>query len=161
MSLAGAAAAAAPAQKGPVASGPGTLSAARKYLEGRWSLVSFEVMPPGKAPIVVTGQGTLVYDDFGNLEMEIRVDQPTALQLESVGIPSAKGRLSMKGRTVIDLQNKTLTYVLQGQPAFGEPSGPLALNRSRHWEVEGDLLTLTTMSDQGQPVSRGRWQKRP
>ena len=34
-------------------SGPGTLPEARKYLEGRWTLQSFEVRPPGKAPIVL------------------------------------------------------------------------------------------------------------
>ena len=164
MSLASVAAAAPPGQKahgGPVEAGPGTLSAARKFLEGRWSLVSFEVLPPGESPIVVKGGGTLVYDDFGNLEMEIRVDERTAQQLETVGIPSEKGRLSLKGRTVIDLQNRTLTYVLEGQPPFGAPSGPLALNRSRHWALEGNVLTLTTMSAEGRPLSRGRWEKRP
>ena len=50
---------------GPVETGPGTAAAARKFLEGRWSLVSFEVLPPGQAPLRVNGSGTLVYDAFG------------------------------------------------------------------------------------------------
>jgi hypothetical protein len=164
MSLASVAAAAPPGQKahgGPIETGPGSTTAARKFLEGRWSLLSFEVLPPGEPPVLVKGQGTLVYDAFGNLEMEVRVDERTAQQLETVGIPSTKGLLSMKGRTVIDLQNRTLTYVLEGQPPFGAPSGPLALNRSRHWALEGNVLTLTTMSAEGRPLSRGRWEKRP
>ena len=164
MSLATAAGAAPLAQRahrGPNETGPGSTTAARKFLEGRWSLLSFEVLPPGERPVLVKGQGTLVYDAFGNLEMEVRVDERTAQQLETVGIPSAKGLLSMKGRTVIDLQNRTLTYVLEGQPPFGAPSGPLALNRSRHWALEGNVLTLTTMSAEGRPLSRGRWEKRP
>ena len=43
--------AAAPRQKplpvGKIESGPGTVSEARKFLEGRWALESFELRPPG------------------------------------------------------------------------------------------------------------------
>ena len=147
----------------PVETGPGTLAAARKYLEGRWSLVSFELFPPGKPPIRLTeqaGAGTLTYDDFGNLTMDIRVDDPTATLLESAGIRTTDGLLSTKGRTVIDLQAHTITYMLEGQPAFGAPSGPIALNRPRHWVVEGNLLTLTTKGADGMPLSVSRWEKK-
>ena len=77
-----AACAAAPRERpiglGPVDTGAGSLTAARKYLEGRWSLTSFDVYPPGGAPIRLNGSGTLVYDAYSNLQMEIRTDQPTA-----------------------------------------------------------------------------------
>jgi hypothetical protein len=150
--------------RGPVEKGPGTLAAARKYLEGRWGLLSFEVMPPDKPPITVKGQGTLTYDGFGNLNVEIRVDPETADRLAAVGIPSEKGRLSTSGRTVVDMQARTLTYVLEGapkfgSPAYGAPSGPLALNKPRHWQVEGDVLTLTTNGTDGKPVSVAKWRK--
>jgi hypothetical protein len=52
-----------------------------------------------------------------------------------------------------------LTYVLEGQAPLGAPSGPLALNRPRHWQVDGNLLTLTIKGDDSRPVSVGRWQK--
>jgi hypothetical protein len=146
-------------QFGPVDKGPGTLTAARKYLEGRWTLLSYEIFPPGEKPVRLEGKGTLFYDDFGNLEMDIRVDGKTALVLEGVGIPTTDGILTTKGRTVINLQGRTLVFVLEGQPAFGHPSGPLALNRPRHWQVEGDELTLTTKGDDGQPLSISRWKK--
>jgi hypothetical protein len=81
-----------------VDTGAGTLTSARKFLEGRWTLESFEVRPPGKAPILLKGQGTLV-------------------------------------------------------------RGPLGTDRPRHWVVEGDVLTLTTKDDAGQPLSIGRWRK--
>jgi hypothetical protein len=156
---------AAPAEQrvklGPVDTGPGTLTAARKHLEGRWSLLSFELFPPGDAPVRVNGAGTLTYDGYGNLDVEMRVDEATARVLETAGIPSTKGVVSMKGRTVINLQARTLTYVLEGQPAFGAPSGPWALNRPRHWLVEDDVLTLTTKGDDGAPLAIGRWQKVP
>lgn len=139
--------------------GPGSLAAARKYLEGRWSLLSFEVLPPGKEPVHVKGSGTLTFDGFGNLNVEIRVDEETALALAAAGVPTTKGRLSTSGRTVVDMQARTLAYILEGQPAFGAPSGPLALNRKRHWQVDGDRLTLSTKGDDGQTLSVGRWEK--
>jgi hypothetical protein len=148
-----------PAQKGPVDKGPGTLTAARTYLEGRWSLVSFEVFPPGTPPITVKGQGTLTYDGFGNLDMQIRVDEPTGRKLTEAGIVIADGKLSTTGRTVIDVATHTLSYVVEGQPPRGAPSGPLALNRPRYWAVEGNVLTLTTKDAEGRPVSVGRWEK--
>ena len=58
---------------GPVDTGAGSVVAARKYLEGRWTLDSFEVYPPGKPVVAVKGEGTLSYDDFSNLSMELRM----------------------------------------------------------------------------------------
>jgi hypothetical protein len=144
---------------GPVETGPGTLTAARKYLEGRWALLSYEIFPPDAPALRLDGEGTLVYDDFGNLEMDVRVDDKTAVVLEGVGIRTTDGRLVTKGRTVIDLQGRTLVFVLDQQPAFGVPAGPLALNRPRHWEVNGNELTLTTKGDDGRALSVSRWRK--
>ena len=158
-----AACAAAPRQRpipmGPVDTGPKSLTAARQYLHGRWSLESFEVYPPGRPPIRLTGSGTLNYDEFGNLRIDIRTDEKTADLLRQAGIETNGGVLSSDGRTVIDLQNQTLTYVVEGQPAAEMSSGPLGLNRPRHWQVEGNLLTLTTKDDQDKAVSVGRWRK--
>ena len=105
----------------PVESGAGSLTAARKYLEGRWGLESFEVRPPGKPPITLKGSGVLNYDDFGNLTMEIRADQATSDLLRAAGIDIRDGVISTEGRTAIDLQNRTLTYFLEGQPSSVRP----------------------------------------
>ena len=148
-----------PVKMGPVDTGTGSLTAARQYLEGRWTLLSFEVFPPGRAPIQVKGSGTLSYDDFSNLAIEIRVDEATGRALEREGIPAATGVISTTGRTSVDMTARTLTYIIEGQPPLGAPSSPLALNRPRHWVVEGNVLTLTTRGDDGKPVSVARWQK--
>jgi hypothetical protein len=148
-----------PVKMGPVEQGPGSLTAARKFLEGRWTLESFEVYPPGKAPITLKGSGVLSYDEFGNLKVDIRTDQQTSDQLRAAGIDIRDGVISSNGRTAVDLQNRTLTYVIEGQPPTA--TGPLALNRPRHWQVDGDMLTLTTMDDNGSPLSVGRWRKSP
>ncbi len=142
-----------------VATGPGTLSEARRYLEGRWALETFEVHPPGKPPIVLKGTGVLNYDDFGNLRMDIRADQATSDLLRADGIDIRDGAISTDGRTAIDLQNRTLTYFLEGQPASG--GGPLATNRPRHWAVTADVLTLTTRDEGGAPLSISRWRRAP
>lgn len=135
---------------------------ARKFLEGRWALESFEVRPPGREPIVLKGSGTLNYDDFGNLQMDIRADQAASDLLRAAGIDIQDGVISTKGRTVIDLPNKTLTYFLEGQPSSMKTGGgPLATNRPRHWEVTADVLTLTTRDDSGAPLSISRWKRSP
>ena len=146
-----------PVEGGPVDTGAGTLTSARKFLEGRWTLESFEVRPPGKAPITLKGQGTLMYDSSGNLTMNIRADEATSDLLRASGIDIRDGAISTEGRTAIDLQNHTLTYVIQGQAPLVR--GPLGIERPRHWVVEGDVLTLTTKDDAGQPLSIGRWRK--
>ena len=77
--------------------------------------------------------------------------------MRAAGIEIRDGVVSSSGRTSVDLQNRTLTYTIQGQPAAG--AGPLAKNRPRYWQVEGDLLTLTTKDNAGNPASVGRWRK--
>jgi hypothetical protein len=149
-----------PISKGPVETGPGTLTAARKFLEGRWVLESFVVNAPGRAPIAMTGSGVLSYDAFGNLEMEIKADEASSDLLRAAGITIPDGVISTAGRTVIDMQNHTLTYVLEGQPSsMRTGGGPLATNRPRHWVVDADVLTLTTRDDSGAPLSVSRWKK--
>jgi len=153
-----------PIKQGAVATGPGSLAETRKYLEGRWKLTSYEIRSPGQPPIdlISGGSGTLSYDGFGNLDMQIRVtDAKTADDLRRAGIPLDNGIISTAGRTAIDMQARTLTFILEGQNPLTStaPSGPLAMTRPRYWDVNGNVLTLTTKDDAGQPVSVSRWEK--
>ena len=113
-----------PIKGGPVDTGAGSLTAARAYLEGRWTLESFEVHQPGKPVFTLKGQGSLTYDDFGNLTMEIRTDVATTDLLRAAGIDVHDGTISSSGRTAVNMQNRTLTYMIEGQPSAG--TGPLA-----------------------------------
>jgi hypothetical protein len=147
---------------GPVETGRGSTDAARRYLEGRWGLLTYDIYPHKRPAIRLNGHGSLTFDRFGNLDVQIRVDPETAALLDAAGIPSANGILSIVGRVVVDMQARTLTYFLEGQPPLGAPSGPLALNRPRHWRVDDDgVLTLITKGDAGELLSVGRWQKAP
>jgi hypothetical protein len=151
-----------PLDIGPIESGAGTTTEARKFLEGRWALESFEVRPPGKAPILLQGSGMMNYDDFGNLRMELRADQASSDLLRAAGIDIRDGVISTDGRAALDVQNHTLTYFLDGQPSSTRGGGgPLATNRPRHWEVTGDILTLTTRDEAGAPLSIGKWKRQP
>lgn len=148
-----------PVELGSVDTGAGTLAQARMYLKGRWNLQSFTLTPPGQAPVTMVGSGFLDYDDFGNLEMELRPDAASARRLEQAGMPVEGGIISTKGRTAIDLKAQTITYVLEGGAPLGVKAGPLASNRPRHWKVEGNHLTLTTNGDDGKPIAVGEWVK--
>jgi hypothetical protein len=150
-----------PVKGGPVDTGSGTVAEARKYLEGRWTLESFEVFPPGRPAIALKGSGTLTYDQFGNLRMEIRADEKSADVLRAAGVDIRDNVISSDGRAVVDMQNKTLTYILEGQAVGAKAAGPLAPNRPRYWEVEGNRLTLTTRDEAGKPLSVGRWTRMP
>ena len=157
------AAAAAPRQAQPPTGRTGgtpTLAEARKFLQGRWALESFEVRPPGKEPIFPKGSGVLNYDDFGNMRVEIRADEASSDLLRAAGINIRDGIISSDGRTVIDVPKKTLTYFVEGQrSSLQTGGGPLALNKPRHWEVTGDVLTLTTKDEAGEPLSISRWKR--
>ena len=147
-----------PVEMGPVDKGAGTLATARQFLEGRWALESFEIYPAGKPPIAPKGSGSLTYDKFGNLRMEIRADRDAVDVLRAAGIDIRDGVIATDGRTAIDMQNKTLTYAIPSQAAAAG-KGPLATNRPRHWQVEGNVLTLTTKDDAGNPASVSRWRR--
>lgn len=149
-----------PLEGGAVDTGPGTLAAARRYLEGTWALESFEVYPASGAPIVLKGTGRLVYDGYGNMRVEVQTDSGTGGLLRKAGVDNVDGRISSDGRTIVDMKARTLAYVVEGQQTGKtEVLGPLALRRLRHWEVDGNLLTLTTKDDAGKPMSISKWRK--
>jgi hypothetical protein len=66
---------------------------------------------------IAARDGTLSYDEFGNMDVQIRVEPATADTLERAGITSDQGVISTKGRTAVDMQARTPTYVLTGQPS--------------------------------------------
>src|SRR4051812_31833869 len=145
------------AKLGPVNTGAGTLTSARNFLNGRWTLESFEVHLPNQPPLILKGAGTLNYDENGNLSMNIRTDEKSADILRGAGVDIRDGAIVADGRAALDLQNHTLTYIMGGQAPLIK--GPLGTDRPRYWVVDGDVLILTTKDPAGQPTSIGRWRK--
>ena len=110
--------------------------------------------------MTLNGGGTLVYDNMGNLRMEVQADAAATDLLRAAGIDIRGGVISTDGRTVVDMQNKTLTYVLEKQSPDVK-GGPLAMQRPRHWVVDGDILILTTKDEAGRPLTVARWKRSP
>ncbi len=148
-----------PLKVGAVNSGPGTLTEARQYLEGHWTLVSFDIFPPGEPPIHAAATGTMVYDDFANMDIVMQFNPESATLAERIGMPIKDGVLKTSGRTVIDIGSRSLSYVLEGQQGVRVATHPLDTNRPRYWEVSGDTLTLRTKSDAGDVLSVSVWRK--
>lgn len=146
-----------PIKLAPVETGPGTLTAARLFLQGTWLLESLEVRLPNQPPVRLTGEGMLVYDDRSNLRMHIRADEASADILRANGVDIRDGEIRTDGRAALDLQHHTLTYIIKSQAPL--IPGPLGIHRPRHWTVEGDVLILTTKDDAGQALSTARWRR--
>jgi hypothetical protein len=49
--------------------------------------------------------------------------------------------------------------MIDGRVVIVPPSGPLAANRPRYWTVEGDVLTIGTKDESGNPTTVGRWRR--
>ena len=139
--------------------GPGTLSEARQYLEGRWTLVSMDLFPPDFPAVHNAATGSMTYDNFSNMKVEMQLN-PEATQLaDRIGIPNQTGQVLTTGRTVIDIGNHAISYVLEGQPGTRPPTHPLDTNLPRYWEVSGDTLTLRTKDEAGKILSVSVWRK--
>src|SRR5262245_55327789 len=133
-----------PLATGDVPTGAGSTAAARRFLVGRWTLVSLDIFPPNQPVIHAGATGTLTYDDFANMVVDLRLDPPTAGLFQKIGIPVSNGAVQTTGRTLVDTTTRTLAYTLEGQQAVRPPTHPLDTNRPRYWEVTENMLTLTT-----------------
>lgn len=148
-----------PFPTGPVKTGPGTIAEARKYLEGRWSMVSLDLFPANAQPIKVVGTGTLIYDEFANMDVQIKIDEATTRAVEKIGIKVPGGVISQKGQTLVDMTGRTLRFVREGENVIRPIAHPLDIGLPRHWEVDGNTLTLRTKDEKGTILSVGVWRK--
>jgi hypothetical protein len=144
---------------GPVDTGPGTLTEARQYLQGQWTLVSFDIYPPNRPAIRDAASGTMVFDEFSNMKVDLRLKPESTQIAQDIGIPVSDGVVSMNGRTVVDINSRSISYVFDGQSSFRQPNHPLDMNLPRYWEVQGNTLTLRTKDDTGTVLSVSVWRK--
>ena len=149
-----------PLKTSKVETGMGTLTDARNRLSGTWTLVSLDLFPPGQPPIHDAAAGALVYDEYSNLKVDLRLT-PAAVKLaQQIGIPLAPdGSLNTTGHAVIDLERKALSYVFEGQKPMRQATNPLDTNLPRYWELNGNELTLRTKDDKGTVLSVTVWRK--
>ena len=99
----------------PINTGAGTVNQARQYLQGNWSLLSFTIYDANGAAIAMKGTGTLIYDDFNNMTMTLQARRRHGGPARESRTANGEEQFSTKGKTIVDMQNKTLRYVLEGQ----------------------------------------------
>jgi hypothetical protein len=155
-----------PLQTSPVATSGNTLQAARKQLEGRWTLVSLEYGAPDGKRITVEGTaGSLTADGFGNLEVEYRLSEGGLRALGALGFKPPSPVISTKGQAAINVDEKSIRYVDANAKPF-DPNvaagraNPFALERVRYYDFGADgQLTLTTRHDDGKDAAVSKWKK--
>jgi hypothetical protein len=143
-----------------------TLQAARKQLEGKWTLASLEyASPDGKRATIEGTVGALTADAFGNLDIEYRMSEAGIKLLEGLGFKAPDRVISTKGRAVINVDQKSIAYVDENAKPFDPKAAagranPFALERTRYYEFGADgTLTLTTRHDDGKDAAVSKWKK--
>ena len=150
-----------------VASGPNTIEATRKQLEGTWTLVSLVVHNTSGARATSQGTGTLTWDAFGNLKIEYRLSDAGLKALEAIGVRPPTPVIVTEGRAVINTQDKAIQYVPPDAPSrpfdpalAAARANPFALERLRYYVFgEDGTLTLSTRHDNGQTAAVSQWKK--
>jgi len=143
-----------PVKMGDVDTGPGSLEAVRRQLQGTWELVSLAVVPQGGGePVPLKARGTLTYDEFGNLTVDAQTDDPNAPQAARTA-----NLLTFKGRAVIDAAKSELK--LMDVTGSVDPNTVISTERRRRFAFEGDLLKLSSLEPNGQIAATATWRRR-
>ena len=135
-------------------SGSGAIENVRAQLMGTWELTGLEMVPPkGGARVPVKATGSMVYDQFGNLEISARTNDPAA--------PVAArevDRLSFKGRAVVDVVNKELKLMdLKGNV---NPDEIISPDLRRKYEFgASDTLKLSAFDASGTVTAITSWHR--
>jgi hypothetical protein len=139
-----------------VASGPGTLEAVRKQLEGRWSLASAEVVSATGQRTPIKASAVLTYDAFGNLSLRGAYEDPSATAEQTAA-------LNFTGRAVIDTQKQELHLLdlKQTEGDFTALPAEMVARRVRAYAFAGDVLTLTVKDSKGKVTAVNTWRKQP
>jgi hypothetical protein len=156
-----------PVKTSPIASGPQTVEAARKALEGRWTLMSLDVSADDGRKASVDATGILNSDAFGNLSVEYRLSDAGRKTLEGLGIRPPNPVISESGQVAIDTQQRRITYLPSDAAArafdadlAAARANPFSLERPRYYALGDDgILTLATRHDSGQDAAVSRWKK--
>jgi hypothetical protein len=141
-----------PLNIGPVDTGPGSLEATRRALQGTWTLVSLDVLDASGARQPVKATGRLTYDAYGNMTISGTIEN------DPVKTPAL---LEFKGRIVIDTARKQFyaADLVAGQPVDAAQLAPVSADKARRYELTSDSLTVTYMDAAGRPTATASWRR--
>lgn len=134
--------------------GPGSVEAVQRKLEGTWDLVTLAVRPArGAALAPVAAQGTLTYDKDGNLSIDVHTMDSYAPEAAKSG-----GVLAFEGKAVIDAAKSELQ--LTDKTGKVNPKTVQSPERRRRYAFEGDLLRLSSFDAAGRVTTTSTWRRR-
>ena len=140
-----------------VNTGPGSLEATRRQLEGTWTMSKFEVANATGQLVAVRAKAQLTYDAFGNLTIKGVLEEPLPGQKTVTEAPA----LVYSGKAVIDTAKHEL--VLTGMEASVQPDpailAKLGMDARRKYEVTASQLTMSAMDASGKVTSRATYTK--
>jgi hypothetical protein len=142
-----------PVKMGPTDTGHGSVEAERRRLKGTWQLETLQMLSQTGQMYTVQANGTLTYDDFGNLAMKGTITGSTDID------PS---NLNLSGRAVIDPDAHTIRILDVSAPTPDaqrvDPS--IDIKHVRHYEFVGlDELKTTVVNAQGQTTATATWKR--
>lgn len=142
-----------PIELGAVNTGPGSLEQVRRQLAGTWQLESLDLHSATGEVRRVKGSGSLTYDEYGNLRVMGKVDEP----LEGV----EAGLLQYEGRAVIDPVKSELRLLdVTGDAARGGSAADfVAAANVRRYRFEGNLLHISVVNDRGETTATSVWRR--
>jgi len=132
--------------------GPGSLNATRKALEGAWTLASLELVDAQGARRPVKAAGQLSYDAYGNMNVRGVIEDPAE-----------------RGPIVLDYQGRILidTAKLEFYPAdlaSDRPVEPgqaaaIAPDKVRKYELTADSFVVTYLDAAAKPTAVAHWRR--
>jgi hypothetical protein len=150
-----AACSAAPRQRavkgGPVDTGAGSLEAVRRDLQGTWILSSLTVVDATGAKRAAKANGTLTYDDKGNMLVRGSVE----------GADRSAITLDFTGRIVIDpARHRFYAQDLQtDRPVDPVQIEAVSPDKVRQYELAGDTFTVTYLDAASKPTAVAVWHR--
>jgi hypothetical protein len=141
-----------PVRTGPVDTGPGSLEATRRTLEGSWTLASLEVVDAGGARRPVKATGQLTYDAFGNMSIRGVIEDA-----------AAKNSLVLDydGRIIIDTAKQEFyaDNLASDRPVDPGKIAPIAADKIRRYELTPNSFAVTYVDASGKPTAVARWRR--
>lgn len=132
-----------PVKVGSVDTGPNSLEAARRQLEGTWDLVSLQVVTTDGQTVTRPAGGRLTYDAFGNMSME--------------GTGADAALIAFTGRAVIDPVKREFRLAdLEGAGALPSQASP---DKVRSYEFDGPFLKTSVKDAAGRVTAVITWRR--
>ena len=141
-----------PLSGGPVQTGPGSLEATRRALEGTWNLQTLEVVDARGAHRRIKASGQLMYDAFGSMNVRGVVEDPALTDTLVI---------DFQGRIVIDTVRLEFypADLVTDRPVDPSQIVPISPEKVRRYELSGNSLVVTYLDKSAKPTAVIRWSR--